>query len=59
MLGSKIGTGGSSGHDYLKKAADNNKIFKDFFDMATYLIPNAHLPKLPPKLKESLGFIHE
>lgn len=59
MLGSKIGTGGSSGHDYLKKAADNNKIFKDFFDMATYLIPNAYLPKLPKKLKQSLGFIHE
>jgi len=59
MLGSKIGTGGSSGHDYLKKAADNNKIFKDFFDMATYLIPNAHLPQLPDNLKQNLGFIYE
>lgn len=59
MLGSKIGTGGSSGHDYLKKAADNNKIFKDFFDMATYLIPNTYLPKLPTKLKNELGFTHE
>ena len=59
MLGSKIGTGGSSGHDYLKKAADNNKIFKDFFDMATYLIPNAHLPELPKNLKQNLGFIYE
>ncbi len=59
MLGSKIGTGGSSGHDYLKKAADNNKIFKDFFDMATYLIPNAYLPKLPTNLKQELGFTHE
>ncbi|MCT4640788.1 MAG: tryptophan 2,3-dioxygenase [Bacteriovoracaceae bacterium] len=59
MLGTKIGTGGSSGHDYLKKAADNNKIFSDFFDMATFLIPNAYLPKLPENLKVNLGFMHE
>src|SRR5690606_21737952 len=31
MLGTKIGTGGSSGHDYLKRATENNRVFQDFF----------------------------
>ena len=29
MLGTKIGTGGSSGHKYLKATADKNQIFED------------------------------
>lgn len=58
MLGTKIGTGGSSGHAYLKKSTERNKVFTDFFDMATFLIPRANIPKLPPEEKAKLGFIY-
>lgn len=56
MLGSKIGTGGSSGHDYLKKTTESNRIFNDFFAMATYLLPKSELPVLPERVKKALGF---
>lgn len=59
MLGTKIGTGGSSGHVYLKKATERNKVFTDFFDMATFLIPRSHIPKLPEEERKKLGFVHE
>ncbi len=56
MLGTKIGTGGSSGHEYLKKSTENNRVFKDFFDLATFLIPNSYVPELPASIKKHLGF---
>ena len=56
MLGSKIGTGGSSGHDYLKRTTESNRVFADFFAMATYLIPKSALPKLPGHVKRAMGF---
>lgn len=59
LLGTKIGTGGSSGHEYLKKAADNNRIFTDLFDLATFLIPENIIPKLPSEISRDLGFVYE
>ena len=59
MLGTKIGTGGSSGHDYLKNSTDNNRVFLDFFNLATYLIPKNRTPKLPAHVYEKLGFAAE
>ncbi len=56
LLGTKIGTGGSSGHEYLKKAAENNRIFLDFFNLATFLLPKSQIPMLPQHLVEELGF---
>jgi tryptophan 2,3-dioxygenase len=56
MLGTKIGTGGSSGHAYLKRAADNNRVFIDLFNLSTFLIPNSRLPKIPDNLKKKLNF---
>ncbi|CAN5499188.1 hypothetical protein BH10BDE1_BH10BDE1_36480 [soil metagenome] len=56
MLGSKIGTGGSSGHSYLKSATDAHRVFGDFFNLATFLIPRSSLPKLPDSLTRRLGF---
>jgi len=56
MLGTKIGTGGSSGHKYLKATADRNKVFEDFNDLSTFLIPRSALPKLPIELKKKLNF---
>lgn len=56
MLGTKIGTGGSSGHQYLKMAAENNRIFLDLFDLSTFLIPRSKLPELPKELQQELDF---
>ena len=59
MLGAKIGTGGSSGHDYLKQTTQNNRFFKDLFNMSTFLIPRSSLPKLPEHLEEAMGLKSE
>lgn len=56
MLGTKIGTGGSSGHQYLKRAADNNRVFVDLFNLSTFLIPKSKLPTIPENIKKMLSF---
>lgn len=59
MIGAKIGTGGSSGHDYLAQTARAHTVFTDLFNMSTYLIPRSLLPKLPPDVERALRFVHE
>jgi len=56
MLGTRIGTGGSSGHDYLKKTTERNRVFSDFFNLSSYLIPRSELPELPVSIRRQLGF---
>lgn len=56
MIGAKIGTGGSSGHQYLMNTVDKHRIFTDLFNLSTYLIPRSELPKLPDELLKELGF---
>jgi tryptophan 2,3-dioxygenase len=55
MIGAKIGTGGSSGHDYLSKTTQNNRFFRELFNISTYLIPRSELPELPSDLRIDLG----
>jgi tryptophan 2,3-dioxygenase len=56
MLGRKIGTGGSSGYDYLHATAVQHHIFNDLHNISTLLIPRSELPELPATLKRELGF---
>ncbi|MEY4615298.1 MAG: hypothetical protein RJB66_258 [Pseudomonadota bacterium] len=56
MLGTKIGTGGTSGQEYLKKAADQNRVYLDLFNLSTFIIPKSALPVLPPSLRQELNF---
>ncbi len=56
MIGSKIGTGGSSGQDYLRRTVESHRVFLDLFNLSTYLIPRSLLPPLPPALREQLDF---
>jgi len=56
MIGVKIGTGGSTGHAYLKKTAEKHSVFRDFSNLSTYIIPRSSLPTLPKELKKELGF---
>lgn len=59
MLGSKIGTGGSSGHRYLRAATDQHRIYGDLFNLTTFLIPRSRLPELPADIRDRLGFFYE
>ena len=56
LLGRKIGTGGSSGHDYLRRTAEQNRVFVDLFNLSTFLIPRSERPELPESLRKQLGF---
>jgi tryptophan 2,3-dioxygenase len=56
MIGTKIGTGGSSGHHYLLNTVERNKVFGDLFNLSTFLISRSSLPALPPDLERRLGF---
>ena len=59
ILGTKIGTGGSSGHEYLKSTTERNRAFIDLFNLATFLIPKAMTPKLPQTLKDQLDIVYD
>ncbi|XP_061747869.1 tryptophan 2,3-dioxygenase A [Nerophis ophidion] len=51
MIGSKAGTGGSSGYHYLRSTvSDRYKVFVDLFNLATYLVPRHWVPKLNPSV---------
>jgi tryptophan 2,3-dioxygenase len=56
MIGAKIGTGGSSGHDYLSKTTQNNRFFRELFNISTFLIPRSELPELPEEVRKKMGF---
>ena len=56
MLGQKIGTGGSSGQEYLKQTVDKHKLFTDLANIATLMISRSYLPALPLNIKDKLGF---
>lgn len=59
MIGTKIGTGGSSGYQYLKATSEQHKIFTDLFNLSTFLIPRSALPKLPEDVERNLGFYYK
>ena len=59
MIGSKQGTGGSMGYDYLIKTLESHCIFNDFTQLTTFLIPRSELPELPDTVDRQLGFYAE
>jgi len=56
MIGLKIGTGGSSGHDYLRQTAERHRVFGDLFALSTFFIPRSRLPALPPEVQAAMGY---
>jgi tryptophan 2,3-dioxygenase len=56
MIGRKLGTGGSSGHDYLRHTAEKHRVFGDLFALSTFLIPRSRLPALPEDLRRAMGY---
>lgn len=58
MIGSRIGTGGSTGRDYLKGALDKHYIFADIARLTSFLIERKKLPVLSIEMEKRLGFSH-
>lgn len=54
MLGMKIGTGGSSGYNYLKSTASHHKCFLDLFNVSEFLLPRRIIPCLPESVLKVL-----
>ncbi len=56
MIGTRIGTGGTSGHEYLDRAAERHKVFADLSALASFFIPRSALPRLPADVRSRMGF---
>jgi tryptophan 2,3-dioxygenase len=56
MIGTRIGTGGSTGAGYLQGAMDKHYIFKEVSQLNSFLIDRRKLPALPTSLTERLGY---
>jgi tryptophan 2,3-dioxygenase len=57
MIGTRIGTGGSTGKDYLKAAADKHYIFREIVQLNSFLIERRKLPALNRETETRLGFV--
>jgi tryptophan 2,3-dioxygenase len=58
MIGTRIGTGGSSGKEYLKGAAEKHYIFSDIARLTSFLVERRKLPLLSRETERKLGFMH-
>ncbi|XP_031621248.1 tryptophan 2,3-dioxygenase [Contarinia nasturtii] len=56
MIGSQqLGTGGSSGYQYLRSTlSDRYKVFLDLFNLSTFLIPRQNIPPLTDEMIDQL-----
>jgi len=56
MIGTRVGTGGSSGKGYLREAALKHYIFQEFAELTSFLVERNRLPKLSDALERKLGY---
>lgn len=56
MIGTRIGTGGSTGAGYLKAAMDKHYIFKELAQLNSFLVDRRKLPVLGKGVEEKLGY---
>jgi tryptophan 2,3-dioxygenase len=56
MIGTRIGTGGSTGGGYLKAAMDKHYIFKELSQLNSFLVDRRKLPQLSTLLQKKLGY---
>lgn len=55
-IGKRVGTGGSTGAEYLRGAADSHIIYKELSELTSFLLPRHELPPLPDVLIRDLSF---
>jgi tryptophan 2,3-dioxygenase len=56
IIGIRMGTGGSTGRDYLKGAADKHYVFREIAELTSFLMEPNKVPSLSPEAKRLLGF---
>jgi tryptophan 2,3-dioxygenase len=56
MIGTRLGTGGSTGAGYLQGAMDKHYIFREISQLNSFLIDRRKLPSLPTNIAEALGY---
>ncbi len=56
MIGARVGTGGSTGKQYLEAALNKHYIFKDIAQLVSFMVERSILPKLDEKLVHVLNF---
>ncbi len=56
MIGTRIGTGGSTGAGYLQGAMEKHYIFREVSQLNSFLIDRRKLPVLPKELTDKLGY---
>ena len=59
MLGSKLGTGGSSGYAYLRSMVEPSRVFRDIANLSTYIIRPSAIPPLPEDVRYQLGYVYD
>jgi tryptophan 2,3-dioxygenase len=57
MIGTRIGTGGSTGKDYLGSALERHHVFREIAALTSFLIERKRLPQLDPEMERRLGFV--
>ncbi len=55
-IGARIGTGGSTGKDYLASALERHHLFREIAALTSFLIQRKKLPELDPAIQRQLGF---
>lgn len=55
-IGARIGTGGSTGRDYLASALEKHHLFREIAALTSFLIQRKRLPELAPEIQHRLGF---
>ncbi|HXB96251.1 MAG TPA: tryptophan 2,3-dioxygenase family protein [Puia sp.] len=55
-IGARIGTGGSTGKDYLAAALERHHLFREIAGLTSFLIQRKRLPELAPEIQRRLGF---
>lgn len=56
MIGQRMGTGGSTGYQYLVSAMQSRKIYKDLTNLSSLLVKTSDLAMLPINFEQKLGF---
>ena len=59
MIGMRVGTGGSSGADYLMRTVTQHRVFTDIAALSSYLLAPDRVPQLPPDVVRQLQFAVE
>jgi len=56
IIGTRMGTGGSTGREYLRGALENHYIFIEIARLTSFLIERRKLPVLSMEMEQRLGF---